>query len=58
VSASISLKGEDVVKAEKRSKKEDKPLVCYNCGARGHTSTQCSRDAFFCGLRGVRQLWW
>ena len=42
---------EDVVKVEKRLKKDEKPLVCYYCGGRGHTSRQCPSDAFFCGTR-------
>ena len=63
-----SLKGEDVVNVEKRLKKDEKPLICYNCGGRGHTSRQCPSEAFFCrtrrsvGYRGsrkpVRQLFW
>jgi len=32
--SSSSVKREDVVKVEKRLK-EDKPLVCYNCGGTG-----------------------
>ena len=51
VSSSTSLKGEDVVKVEKRLKKDEKPLMCYNCGGRGHTSRQCPSDAFFCETR-------
>ena len=51
VSSSTSLKGEDVVKVEKRPKKDEKPLMCYNCGGRGHTSRQCPSDAFFCETR-------
>jgi len=35
--SSTFLKKEDVVKVEKRLKKDEKPLVCYNCGGRGHT---------------------
>ena len=38
VSTSTSSKGEDVGKVEKRLKKDEKLLVCYNCGGRGHTS--------------------
>ena len=38
-------------KGEKK-KKETKPLVCYNCGGRGHTPQQCPSSALFCGVRG------
>ena len=33
--SSSSVKVEEVLKVEKRLKKEDKPLVCYNCGDTG-----------------------
>ena len=53
VSPSTS-KGEDVLKVEKRLKKDEKPFLCYNCGGRGHTSRQCPSDAFFCGAKRLR----
>ena len=61
-STSTSSKGEDVGKVEKRLKKVEKPLVCYNCGGRGHTSRQCPSESLYCGTRkpgnhhGRRQL--
>ena len=41
---------ENTTKGEK--KKKEKPLVCYNCGGRGHISRQCPTSALFCGVRG------
>ena len=32
-------------------KKKEKPLVCYNCGGRGHMTRQCSTSALFCGVK-------
>ena len=55
VSPSTSFKGEDVVKVEKRLRKDEKPHVCYNCGGRGHTLRHCPSDAFFCGTSGTRK---
>ena len=49
VSSSTSSKGEDVGKVERKPKKGEKPLICYNCGGRGHTSRQCLSEAFFVG---------
>ena len=49
-------------KMEKKLKKDEKPLVCYNCGGRGHTSRQCPSESLYCGTRkcgnhhGRRQL--
>ena len=43
-STSTSSKGQDVGKMEKKLKKDEKPLVCYNCGGRGHTSARVSRS--------------
>ena len=44
-----------MVKVEKRLRKDEKPLVCYNCGGRGHTSRPCPSEAFFCDTRGTRK---
>ena len=61
-STSTSSKGEDVGKVEKTPKKDEKPLVCYNCGGCGHTSRQCPSESLYCGTRksgnhrGRRQL--
>ena len=60
-STSTPSKREDVGK-EKRLKKNEKPLVCYNCGGRGHTSKKCPSESLYCGTRksgdhrGRRQL--
>ena len=56
VATGVSSKGEDATKGEtavkgERKKREDKPLVCYNCGGRGHTSRQCPSGSFYCGAR-------
>ena len=40
-----SLKGEEV---EKRLKKDERSLICCNCGGRGHTLRQCPSEVFFC----------
>ena len=42
------LIGEDVVKVEKKSKKDGKPLICYNCGGHGHNLRHCPCEAFLC----------
>ena len=36
VNPSTSSKGEDVMKVEKRLRKDEKLLVCYNCRGYGH----------------------
>ena len=41
------MKSEDVVKVVKK----EKPLTCYNCGGKGHTSRQCPSEAFFGTIR-------
>ncbi|XP_065901363.1 uncharacterized protein [Dysidea avara] len=56
VATGVSSKGEDATKGEtavkgERKKREDKPLVCYNCGGRGYTSRQCPSGSFYCGAR-------
>ena len=49
-STSTSSKGEDVGKVEKKLKKDEKPLVCYNCGGRAW--------AYFKAVpEGVTLLW-
>ena len=48
-----SVKGDDATKGDHSSKgekkRDDKPLVCYNCGVRGHTLRQCPSEALYCG---------
>jgi len=46
-----SLKGEELVKVEKKWKREKMPLTCYNCSGWGHTSRQCPSESIFCGTR-------
>ena len=36
-------------------KKEEKPLLCYNCGGQGHTSRKCPSDSIFCRSEGWDQ---
>jgi len=48
---SSSLKSEDIVKVVKKEKREEKPLTCYNCGGKGHTSRQCPCEAFYGTIR-------
>ena len=39
-----------MVKVEKKSKKDEKPLICYKHGGHGHTSRNCPRKAFVCRI--------
>jgi len=41
-------------KGEKK-KRDDKPLVCYNCCGKGHTSRQCPSEALYCGAKSHRK---
>ena len=40
----LSTKGE-------KKKHDDKPLVCYNCGGKGHTLRRCPSEALYCGAK-------
>ena len=50
--APATSRGEDTSKTEKR-RKEEKPLICYNCEGKGHTSHQCPSSAMFCKGKGI-----
>ena len=47
-------KGEDTSKTV-RKHREEKPLICYNCEGKGHTSRQCPSNAMFCKARTVTE---
>ena len=52
--APATSKGEDASKTE-RKHREEKPLICYNCEGKGHTSRQCPSNAMFCKARTVTE---